>query len=157
MKHSVTLQIAQSPSDIAAVKAIFLEYMGFIENYLGESLNFQGTEKEFAEFPDIYDALFLAKLKGAPVAACGIKPFKPGICELKRLYCRPEGRGHHLGQKLTEAAILEARKMGYAQMFLDTDPGLTHANKVYETLGFEDIERYYDNPMGCSRYMALTL
>ena len=47
--------------------------------------------------------------------------------------------------------------MGYSQMFLDTDPGLTHANSVYEALGFEDIDRYYDNPMGCSRYMALKL
>ena len=42
-------------------------------------------------------------------------------------------------------------------MYLDTDRGLTHANKIYEGLGFIDIERYYDNPMGCSRYMALKL
>lgn len=157
MTPSLTLHIAQSEADIAAVKAIFMEYMGFIEDYLGESLDFQGTEREFADFPDIYDALFVAKVDGEPVAACGLKPFKPGICELKRLYCRPNGRGHHLGQRLTEATITEARKLGYAQIFLDTDPGLTHANAVYEALGFKDIERYYDNPMGCSRYMALTL
>lgn len=157
MTSSVTLHIAQSSADIAAVKAIFLEYMDFIESYLGESLNFQGTEKEFADFPNTYDALFIAKVNGTPVAACGLKPFKPGICELKRLYCRPNGRGHGLGRQLTQAAIQHARETGYLEMFLDTDPGLTHANNVYETLGFTDIERYYDNPMGCSRYMALTL
>jgi carbonic anhydrase len=157
MTSTVSLRIAQSPTEVEAVKEIFREYMGFIENYLGESLNFQGTEKEFADFPATYDALFLAAINGEPVGACGIKPFKPGICELKRLYCRPNGRGHHLGQKLTEAAITQAREIGYSQMFLDTDPGLTHANAVYEALGFEDIDRYYDNPMGCSRYMALTL
>ena len=157
MASSITLNIAQTPEDIAAVKAIFLEYMAFIEDYLGESLNFQGTDKEFADFPATYDALLLAKLSDKPVAACGIKPFKRGICELKRLYCRPEGRGHQLGRKLTEAAIIEARKLDYKTMYLDTDRGLTHANSVYEALGFEDIERYYNNPMGCSRYMALTL
>lgn len=157
MTSSVTLHTAQSSADIAAVKAIFLEYMDFIESYLGESLNFQGTEKEFADFPNTYDALFIAKVNGAPVAACGLKPFKPGICELKRLYCRPNGRGHGLGQKLTQAAITQARKIGYSEMFLDTDPGLTHANGIYEKVGFKDIKRYYDNPMGCSRYMALTL
>ena len=154
---SVTIEIAQSVDDIAAVKAIFLEYMGFIENFLGESLNFQGTEKEFTDFPNTYDALLLAKVNNAPVAACGLKPFKPGICELKRLYCRPNGRGHQLGLRLTEATITEARRQGYAEMYLDTDRGLTHANAVYEGLGFQDIERYYDNPMGCSRYMALKL
>lgn len=157
MTSSVTIEIAQSAEDIAAVKAIFLEYMAFIETYLGESLNFQGTEKEFADFPNTYDALLLAKLKGQPVAACGLKPFRSGICELKRLYCRPGGRGHYLGLKLTKATITEARRQGYKEMYLDTDRGLTHANTIYEALGFKDIERYYDNPMGCSRYMALKL
>ena len=139
------------------MKAVFLDYMAFIEDYLGESLGFQGTEAEFATFPSVYDALFLARIDGAAVAACGIKPFKPGICELKRLYCRPAGRGHNLGRRLTEAAISYASDAGYGQMFLDTDAGLTHANTIYEALGFKDIDRYYDNPMGCSRYMALPL
>ena len=157
MSSSVTIEIAQSLGDIAEVKTIFLEYMAFIEDYLGESLDFQGTDKEFSYFPNTYDALLLAKLNGEPVAACGLKPFKPGICEFKRLYCRPNGRGHQLGLKLTQATITEARNHGYKEMYLDTDPGLTHANAVYETLGFRDIERYYENPMGCSRYMALKL
>jgi len=157
MSSSVTIDIAQTADEIAAVKTIFLEYMAFIEDFLGESLNFQGTDKEFADFPNTYDALFLAKVNGEPVAACGLKPFKTGICELKRLYCRPNGRGHQLGLKLTEATLTEARKRGYTEMYLDTDRDLTHANAVYEGLGFEDIDRYYDNPMGCSRYMALKL
>jgi len=157
MSSSVTLDIARSADDIAAVKAIFLEYISFIEEFLGESLGFQGTEKEFASFPDTYDALLLAKVNDVPVAACGLKPFTLGICELKRLYCRPAGRGHQLGRKLTQATLIEARKQGYEQIYLDTDRGLTHANAVYEALGFTDIERYYDNPMGCSRYMALNL
>ena len=153
----VTIDIAKSANDIAAVKAIFLEYMAFIETYLGQSLNFQGTEKEFTNFPNSYNRLLLAKVNNQPVAACGLKPFKPGICELKRLYCRPKGRGHGLGLKLTKAAITEARHQGYLDIYLDTDRGLTHANAIYEALGFKDIERYYDNPLGCSRYMALKL
>lgn len=157
MRPSVTIGIAQSADDIAAVKVIFLEYMAFIEDYLGTSLNFQGTDKEFADFPNTYDALLLACVNNAPVAACGVKPFNKDVCELKRLYCRPDGRGHQLGLKLTKAAITEARHQGYTHMYLDTDRGLTHANNIYVALGFKDIERYYDNPMGCSRYMALML
>ncbi len=153
----VSLSVAASQSDIEAVKSIFLEYLTFIEDFLGESLGFQGTEVEFKTFPEAYDVLPFAKLGGVPVAACGIKPFKSGICELKRLYCRPSGRGHNLGERLTEFSLREARRLGYTQMYLDTDPGLTHANMVYERLGFTDIDRYYENPMGCSRYMALTL
>ncbi len=147
---------ATTDADIAAVRAIFLEYLGFVERYLGQDLSFQGTEKEFADFPQTYDALFLARLEGQPVAACGIKPFKPGICELKRLYCRPDGRGHGIGLKLSEAALETARQLNYSSIYLDTDHGLTHANAIYETLGFQDIEKYYDNPMD-SRFMGRDL
>lgn len=147
---------AATANDIAAVRALFLEYLKFVESYLGQDLSFQGTEKEFADFPQTYDALFLAKLNGEPVAACGLKPFKPGICELKRLYCKPAARGHGLGLTLSQATIKKARAIGYAKIYLDTDHGLIHANAVYEALGFKDIEKYYDNPMD-SRFMGLDL
>lgn len=149
--------LAETPEDIEAVKSIFIDYLSFIEDYLGQSLGFQGTDAEFATFPDRYDALFLAKLGGHPVAACGVKPLKDDICELKRLYCRPKGRGHNFGTLLTVESLKAAKTLGYKQMYLDTDPGLTHANKIYETLGFKDIDRYYDNPMSSSRYMGVAL
>lgn len=155
--EALTITQARSQTDIAAVKQIFLEYLTFIEDYLGASLGFQGTEQEFSTFPQAYETLWLAKIGGEAVAACGVKKFKPNICELKRLYCRPSGRGHQAGLKLTQSAINLARSQGYREMYLDTDRGLTQANAIYESLGFKDIERYYDNPMGCSRYMALTL
>ena len=72
------------------------------------------------------------------------------------MYCRPEGRGYGLGFALSSMAIEAAREFGYAQIYLDTDHGLPHANKIYERLGFKDIERYYNNPMN-SRFMALAL
>ena len=152
-----TLIQAQSAADIAAVKSLFLEYLQFVQDYLGQDLAFQGTDVEFATFPDIYDALFLAKLNGQPAGAAAVKPFKGKICELKRLYCRPNARGLGLGQALTEHCISAARDLGYTKMYLDTDPGLIHANSIYERLGFTDIVRYYDNPLGDSRYMELDL
>ncbi len=156
-KGEISIGLAETSNDIAAVKAIFLEYLEFIEDFLCQPLDFQGTEKEFSTFPAVYDFLLLAKLEGEPVAACGVKNFKPGISELKRLYARKAGRGFNLGERLTVAAMGEARNRGYQDMYLDTDPGLTHAIRIYEKLGFEDIPRYYDNPMGCSKYMKISL
>ncbi len=152
----VRIRRAQSEDDVAAVRALFLEYLQFVEHYLGQDLSFQGTEREFTNFPQTYDALFLAQLKGVPVGACGLKPFESGICELKRLYCKPTARGLGLGLKLCQSAVNLARDLGYKKIYLDTDFGLIHANAIYETLGFQDIEKYYDNPME-SRFMALAL
>ncbi|MEP1229202.1 MAG: GNAT family N-acetyltransferase [Litorimonas sp.] len=153
---NVQITLANSPEDIQAVKSIFTEYLTFIEAYLGQSLSFQGTQTEFADFPHTYDALYLAKIDGKPVAACGVKPFDTEVCELKRLYCRPDGRGNGLGLKLTQKAMQFAKAFGYKDMYLDTDHGLYHANTVYQALGFQDIDKYYDSPMD-SRFMSCNL
>ena len=153
----LTIDFARSDDDVEAVKGLFLEYLEFIESALGESLCFQDTEREFKDLRAMYDDLFLAKLDGQPVAACGLKRFSETECELKRLYCRPAGRGHGLGRKLTQRCIKEGRLQGYTRMLLDTNRDLVAANAIYEKLGFVDIEKYYENPLGCSRYMALDL
>lgn len=148
--------LAKSEDEIAAVKALFLDYLRFIEAYLGQSLSFQGTEAEFADFPHTYDALWLAVNDGNPVGAVGLKPFKDDTAELKRLWVSPDARGLQLGEKLCQACIEGAKAHGYSRLLLDTDRGLTRANAIYERLGFVDIEKYYDNPMD-SRFMALDL
>ena len=153
----LTIDFARSDEDVDHVKDLFLEYLKFIEDVLGESLCFQDTEREFKDLRAMYDDMFLAKLNGKPVAACGLKRFSETECELKRLYCRPSGRGHGLGEKLTVKCMEEGRRQGYTRMLLDTNRDLVAANAIYEKLGFTDIEKYYENPLGCSRYMALDL
>lgn len=152
----MVIRSAETPEDIAQVRSLFLDYLRFIEAYLGQSLTFQGTDKEFADFPQTYDALWLAELDGQPVGAVGLKPFQPGTAELKRLWVSPEGRGHNIGLALCKACIQGAKAHGYQRLLLDTDRGLDHANAIYEQLGFTDVPRYYDNPMD-SRFMALDL
>lgn len=155
---SAIVETASSPSDISAVKDLFKEYLQFISDTLGSDLCFQGTDTEFATFPDIYDALFVAKLNHTVVGACGLKPFaETGSCELKRLYVQPDGRGHNFGRRLSDLCLETAKLYGYTKMYLDTDRSLTHANTIYEAMGFCDVPAYYDNPMGCTRYMALDL
>ena len=144
---TITINTATHPQDIAAVKQLFLEYLDFVEDYLGQGLGFQKTDEEFTTFPAFYDALYLAKLNGMPVAACGLKPFRGSICELKRLYCQPAARGHGLGQALIELCLKDAKNRNYTKIYLDTDHGLVHANTIYEALGFKDIDKYYNNPM----------
>lgn len=158
MTARVEIIRATSPDDVAAVKMLFLDYLKFVTDYLGQDLSFQGTEKEFADFPQTYTSLFLAKRGEENLGAVGLKLLKPKLIELKRLYVTPSGRGLGLGYKLSEKVIKDARAHGYDALYLDTDPGLIHANAVYESLGFQDVPQYYENPLGGqSRYMRLDL
>ncbi|MBX9691376.1 MAG: GNAT family N-acetyltransferase [Cyanobacteria bacterium] len=95
-------------------------------------LCFQGFEKELATLPGRYDCVLLAE--GGCVA---LRPFGTGRVELKRLFVYPSFRGRGLGMALLQAAIGEARKLGYARMHLDTIPKkMPSAVRMYEALGF---------------------
>lgn len=136
--------------DVELVRTLFREYA----ESLGVDLSFQGFEEELAALPGGYEALLVA----LPDLGCvGVRPHAPGICEMKRLYVRPSGRGLGVGRALALAAIARARERGYARMRLDTLPMMAAAQELYRTLGFVDIEAYRHNPIAGSRFLELEL
>jgi ribosomal protein S18 acetylase RimI-like enzyme len=145
------------PADVEAARALFVEY----GDSLGVDLSFQDFEREVAELPSGYGpptgALLLALADGKPVGCVAVRGLEPGVCELKRLYVRPDARGHGLGRSLTEAAIAAARTLGYRRMRLDTLPTMATAYALYRELGFREIEPYRFNPVAGTRFLELAL
>jgi ribosomal protein S18 acetylase RimI-like enzyme len=83
---------------------------------------------------------------------------EPGVCEMKRLYVRPEFRGHQIGRILAERVIAEAAEIGYSRMRLDTISGkMDSAIAMYRTLGFAEIAPYYKTPVGHTLFMELAI
>lgn len=152
-RPATVIAIAQTPCDVAAVKAIFRDYA----DYLGEDLCFQGFEQEMATFPAIYDFLLFARSGDAAAGAVALKNLGGGDCEMKRLYVRPDYQGDGLGRRLCVALIDEARRRSYRVMRLDTLARLASAVSLYRSLGFVETPRYYENPLGDVIYMALPL
>ncbi len=149
---------AETAYDIAAVKALFLEYAEAMDF----DLCFQDFEAEMAAFPGSYappgGALLLAVLDGAPVGAVGLRDLGEDICEMKRLYLRPAARGTGFGRALAEAIIAAGRRLGYRAMRLDTIAGHhDRALAIYRELGFREIPPYYVNPIRGAIYLELRL
>jgi len=149
---------AETTTQIAQVRDLFLEYA----QSLGFSLCFQNFDKELATLPGDYvppDGRLLLAEYGGQLAACvALHKLEPGICEMKRLYLRPEFRGKGLGRALADRIIDDARAIGYERVRLDTvEPVMKDAVAMYRKLGFREIAPYCQNPIAGALHMELLL
>jgi ribosomal protein S18 acetylase RimI-like enzyme len=154
----VEIQLVDQSPALDQVRELFLEYA----RSLDFELCFQSFDQELAELPGRYappdGRLFLATIATQPAGCIALRPLSPTSCEMKRLWVRPAYRGHGLGLALCRRLIDEARAIGYETMRLDTiGASMARAVALYRSLGFKQIEPYYDNPIAGALYLELRL
>ena len=151
------LQLVTSEPLVSQAREIFREY----QLALGIDLCFQDFEQELAALPGKYappqGRLYLAFIDEMLAGCIALRSFQEGLCEMKRLYVRPQFRGQNLGLLLATEIIAEARKIGYRQMVLDTLETMTAAQRLYRSLGFQEIHPYCFNPIDGALFMSLHL
>src|SRR5215472_4735281 len=133
----LTIVKAGTAAQMSTAREMIEEYAAWLEF----KLCFQGHEEEIKSLPGKYappaGRLLLALWDGRPAGVIALRPLQePGVCEMKRLYVRPEFRGHQIGRVLAERIIREAVAIGYSRMRLDTISGkMDSAIAMYRTLG----------------------
>jgi putative acetyltransferase len=154
---SYWIRPAVFPQDLEVVRFLFEVY----QQDIGIDLCFQDFSKELEQLPGKYSEpdgiILLAGLTDTALACIALRPLEKDICEMKRLYVSPPARGTGLGIELCENIISQAGKKKYKLMRLDTLRTMKPAIKLYESLGFYEIDSYCHNPLAEARYFELRL
>jgi DNA-binding MarR family transcriptional regulator len=93
------------------------------------------------------DGCFVIIRSDVRVLGCGgVQTLEAGVGEIKRMWIEPSRRGLGLGRRLLRHLEDRLAAMGIRVIRLDTNSVLTEALALYHSSGYEEIERYNDNP-----------
>ena len=139
-----------TPEDFLAVRQLFWEYLQWLNDMLNQAFRFsfdiatavEQNMDDIAIFLPPKGRLLLA-IEDSGVAGCAcMRTIGPALAEVKRVYIRPGHRRNGLGRALVQALILELQQTGYTRLRLDTGFFMPEAQKLYRSLGFEEIAPY---------------
>lgn len=92
---------------------------------------------------------FVAENSGSILGCCGVFPtngLPDNYAELVKFYLCKEARGKGIGKALFEQSIVEAKRLGYTHLYIESQPSFDKAVKMYEQQGFN----YLDHSLGNS-------
>jgi GNAT superfamily N-acetyltransferase len=131
-----------------------LEYLTWIDDQAytryGARLNPDGTVKEyldsvFNEFSEIQPPkglICILEVDGKAVGLGVLKQLSDEVAEIKRMYIRPQYRGHGFGNEIYQRLETQAEEYGYKLLRLDTAKFLEAAFHIYSKIGYVEVERY---------------
>ncbi|MFY1705614.1 bifunctional helix-turn-helix transcriptional regulator/GNAT family N-acetyltransferase [Micromonospora sp. WMMA1923] len=107
---------------------------------------FDLTRAQPADLTPPAGLLLVARLHAAPVG-CGALVFKGDrVAEIKRLWVSTSVRGLGLGRRLLTELETTATDHGVRLLRLDTNSALPEATALYRSAGYQEVDRFNDDP-----------
>jgi GNAT superfamily N-acetyltransferase len=139
------------PDDIEAVRKLWFDYLVWGNDKMQELYGVHPHNPKEAVEQDIEQIskfqppdgqLILAVYKGKVCGLGSLKSINPDIGEIKRMFVDPTVRRVGAGRAILEGLLLEAKKVCYKKVRLDSPKFMEAAHSLYRSFGFRDIEAY---------------
>jgi GNAT superfamily N-acetyltransferase len=126
-----------SPAAGSLAAALESELLGRYEGRGGS-----GGEPPASVFSPPEGAFLVGYEEGEPVACGGVCRYDETTAEIRRMYVVPAARGRGFSRLVLAGLEDEAQSLAYSAVRLETGDRQPEAIRLYETAGYEPIERY---------------
>ncbi len=134
-----SFEVVPEPYDSpAAIALTDLVQQDYVERYGGPDR----SPIDASDFAEPHGVFLVGYLAGEPVAMGGLRQHASGEMELRRMFVRPDHRGHGLSRVLLMALEEHARRLGATRIVLETGQPQPEALALYRSSGYEPIEGY---------------
>lgn len=149
----ITLQRAETPGDIDAVRVLVRDFFRWAMVEIGETDNpavFAELDAELAGLPGRYGppsgCLVLALLDREPAGCVAFYAHDASTIEIKRMFVLPRARGYGIGGRMLDMLLAQARAAGFRRALLSSHHSMHAAHATYRRAGFQDVPLSADFP-----------
>ena len=152
MVEFVTLNIALHLPNLLELNTEYIEWIGEqakkhhkidLESLLGSSHSYAARILDELEvFQPPGGVYYFLQDSGNIIGMGALRKLSPDVGEIKRMYVKPDYQGKGYGKLLLSKLLKKGKEFGYSSLRLDTGPFMKAAQKLYFSVGFEEIERY---------------
>lgn len=149
------------------MKALVLDFVawaGTQDPDAATAPTFHDLQAELDGLPGLFappkGCFLLARRTGLAAGCVAFRQIDPETVELKRMFVRPDQRGHGVGMALVRALLDGARAQGRRQVTLSSYHTMTGTHRIYRAVGFRDQPAPADFPelyLGRVVFMDLSL
>ncbi|MEG9436769.1 GNAT family N-acetyltransferase [Edaphobacter sp. HDX4] len=83
--------------------------------------------------------IFFAVADEKPIGCCALIAMSPDVYEVAKMAISETWQGRGIGRRLLAYTIQQARSLGAASLYLETNKKLSNAIHLYESLGFQHL------------------
>jgi putative acetyltransferase len=147
------IQKEDNPKIATAIREVLIE---FGVPKVGTAYADKILDTLFEEYNNENSVYYIVEKNNEIFGGAGVKQlanFEGSVCELQKMYFKPEARGIGLGKKMMDLCLQKARDFKFKQCYLETLPYMEDARKLYRKVGFKDLKA----PMGDTGHYSCNL
>ncbi len=122
----------------------FLKLCEELDLFLNSAIGGEEKREKYKKFnhADTMDYVIIAYGNKEPAGCGALRKYSEKEIEVKRVFVREAYRGQHIGSMILEELLLQAQKMSFQRMILETGVFLSASVHLYQQYGFEEMENY---------------